>query len=281
MEEHMMTSNYTEPVAQLLEYGDPREHKEWPDYLSLGLTDEHIPDLINMAIDEELNWADSESSEVWAPLHAWRTLGQLRAEEAIEPLLALFHEFEELDNDWAASELPTIYGMIGPKSIPALSRYLSDDSNELYPRTSAAECIEEIGKTHADAKLECAQALSTQLEGFHSNPPPLNGFLISGLIDLQEADHLPLIRQAFKQKRVDLTVAGDIEDVEIELGVRKRRSTPRQQSPMHRQILSMLDNLESNRETQKEAQKPKIGRNDPCPCGSGKKYKKCCLKNEL
>lgn len=23
----------------------------------------------------------------------------------------------------------------------------------------------------------------------------------------------------------------------------------------------------------------KIGRNDPCPCGSGKKYKKCCGKN--
>ena len=25
---------------------------------------------------------------------------------------------------------------------------------------------------------------------------------------------------------------------------------------------------------------PKIGRNDPCPCGSGKKYKKCCLPRE-
>jgi uncharacterized protein YecA (UPF0149 family) len=24
----------------------------------------------------------------------------------------------------------------------------------------------------------------------------------------------------------------------------------------------------------------KIGRNDPCPCGSGKKYKKCCLGRE-
>ncbi len=22
---------------------------------------------------------------------------------------------------------------------------------------------------------------------------------------------------------------------------------------------------------------PKVGRNDPCPCGSGKKYKQCCL----
>ena len=23
--------------------------------------------------------------------------------------------------------------------------------------------------------------------------------------------------------------------------------------------------------------KPKVGRNDPCPCGSGLKFKKCCL----
>ena len=23
----------------------------------------------------------------------------------------------------------------------------------------------------------------------------------------------------------------------------------------------------------------KIGRNDPCPCGSGKKYKKCCINS--
>lgn len=27
------------------------------------------------------------------------------------------------------------------------------------------------------------------------------------------------------------------------------------------------------------AHSEKIGRNDPCPCGSGKKYKKCCGKN--
>ena len=24
----------------------------------------------------------------------------------------------------------------------------------------------------------------------------------------------------------------------------------------------------------------KVGRNDPCPCGSGKKYKKCCLAKQ-
>src|SRR5438046_8209467 len=26
--------------------------------------------------------------------------------------------------------------------------------------------------------------------------------------------------------------------------------------------------------------KGKIGRNDPCPCGSGKKYKRCCLEQQ-
>ena len=28
--------------------------------------------------------------------------------------------------------------------------------------------------------------------------------------------------------------------------------------------------------TLKNADGSKVGRNDPCPCGSGKKYKKCC-----
>ena len=25
---------------------------------------------------------------------------------------------------------------------------------------------------------------------------------------------------------------------------------------------------------------PRVGRNEPCPCGSGKKFKKCCLTTE-
>ncbi|HEX76880.1 MAG TPA: hypothetical protein G4O03_00455 [Dehalococcoidia bacterium] len=24
-----------------------------------------------------------------------------------------------------------------------------------------------------------------------------------------------------------------------------------------------------------------VGRNDPCPCGSGKKYKKCCMGSDF
>ena len=34
------------------------------------------------------------------------------------------------------------------------------------------------------------------------------------------------------------------------------------------------------RVSNKPASSKKVGRNDPCPCGSGKKYKKCCGQNE-
>ena len=32
------------------------------------------------------------------------------------------------------------------------------------------------------------------------------------------------------------------------------------------------------RESRTVRKEKKVGRNDPCPCGSGKKYKKCCGK---
>lgn len=34
----------------------------------------------------------------------------------------------------------------------------------------------------------------------------------------------------------------------------------------------------NNTDTHTFNKEKKVGRNDPCPCGSGKKYKKCCLK---
>lgn len=83
-------TSYPSPVDKLLTYGDARLGADsWPNYLELGFGPEHIPDLIRMATDEALNTAETEDMAVWVPTHAWRTLGQLRAEAAIKPLLIL------------------------------------------------------------------------------------------------------------------------------------------------------------------------------------------------
>jgi hypothetical protein len=48
--------------------------------------------------------------------------------------------------------------------------------------------------------------------------------------------------------------------------------------PLH-QELTKVTNTIMKLEDHKSS-KRKVGRNDPCPCGSGKKYKKCCLNND-
>jgi preprotein translocase subunit SecA len=35
-----------------------------------------------------------------------------------------------------------------------------------------------------------------------------------------------------------------------------------------------------NKKSKTVVKEKEPGRNDPCPCGSGKKYKKCCGRNE-
>ena len=39
------------------------------------------------------------------------------------------------------------------------------------------------------------------------------------------------------------------------------------------------DITKAYRRSKTVVKEPNIGRNDPCPCGSGKKYKKCCGRN--
>ena len=38
--------------------------------------------------------------------------------------------------------------------------------------------------------------------------------------------------------------------------------------------------IESDVDRTVRRDQPKVGRNDPCPCGSGKKYKNCCGRNK-
>ena len=33
--------------------------------------------------------------------------------------------------------------------------------------------------------------------------------------------------------------------------------------------------------TQKQLARRRVGRNDTCPCGSGKKFKKCCFRKQV
>ena len=92
-------SDYLPPVSRLLELGECKWGKDWLNYSSLGITSEHIPALIRLATDNHYLNDSSEGNEAWAPIHAWRALGQLKATEAVDALIGLLRRIDENDED--------------------------------------------------------------------------------------------------------------------------------------------------------------------------------------
>ncbi|HEY1348080.1 MAG TPA: hypothetical protein VGF67_00470 [Ktedonobacteraceae bacterium] len=218
--EQERTFGYQPPVEGLLTYRDESIWtlpENWPDYRALGIGPEHIPALIQMATDDILHELSEERIELWAPLHAWRTLGQLRAVEAIEPLLELFDRME--DNDCVREELPVVFGRIGPAALPVFTAYLADASHRDSAQMSVSNSIAEVGKQWPEARAQALAVLEGHLKLFEKNCPEVNAFFISALVDLNATESVLLIKRAFAKKCVDPILLGDWEDVQIMLGL--------------------------------------------------------------
>jgi hypothetical protein len=237
-----MTDNpsYGSPLDELLTLGAVQTGHAWLDYRGkFDFYTIHIPDLIRMATDPALNAADPGTGEVWAPLHAWRVLGQMRAIEAIEPLIALFDQYE--DDDWLHEDLPEALGLIGPEALPALETYLADPSHVFRPRDSVARAIASIAEHHPKARTACVTALTRQLD-CQDNDAELNGFLIAYLIDLDAVESAPVMKKAFEADKVDPTIAGNWDIVQVELGLKAPPPKP-EPEPEASQFASALQNL--------------------------------------
>jgi hypothetical protein len=225
-----MSETYHDPVAQLLTLGDPRQGghtvPEWYDYPALGLTAEHVPELMRMALDDDLNLADSEGAEVWAPLHAWRALGQLRAEAAIEPLLQLLDRIDDEGDGWAREDLPRVFGMIGPVAVPGLRDFLANADHGEWARVAASRGVVKVVERFPESREQAVTILTDQLRLFAEQERTVNAFLVDALCDLKAVESAAVIEQAFDANTVDLSVLGDWEEAQILLGLLEERVTP-------------------------------------------------------
>lgn len=251
---------YSQKFEQLLGLDDEATSQ---DYAALGFTFDDAKDLINIATYDELLSEDEDSSKFWAAVHAWCALGQLQVLEAIEPLLDLIDKYPyDLLYD---QKYPEVFKLMGKGCIPILGDYLNNPKKLDHARGLCCHYLGEMGKVH---RAECVEVLTDFLKRFENHDVDLNSFAVSSLMDLSAVESIDIIRQAFQKNSVNINIPGDLEDVEIDLGLRMHRETPRPDYGME---------FEEEYESTIVRQEPKIGRNDPCPCGSGKKYKKCCL----
>lgn len=276
----------TENIALLFDWGNPSnknyDKRDWGDYLQYGFSQADESGLIELLIDKKFHDALPESNDIWVPLYAWRILGELRSKNAIEPLISIFDILS--DDDWAFSEVPVVMGMIGEPAIVPLCCYLREHQHDEFARVIASDSIVEIARQHPELRAEVVSQLREYLAVANPVDFNLNGLLVCGLIDLKAVEAIDEIRSVFQKEYVDITIPGDLEDVEIALGIRHKRETPKP----HYGIAGMpdisdllgIEDLGESRALPEETyfrDTKKIGRNDPCICGSGKKYKRCCL----
>jgi HEAT repeat protein len=204
------------PVARLLQLGEPKVscELEWPNYQALGLGNEHIQALIEIAVDKTLlNIEDEGDPRGWGPVHAWRALGQLQAQEAITPLLRLLHEVK--DNDWVIEEMPDVFAMIGPPAFKPLAQYLADIDYPVYSRLTAATGIMELGRAYPELRDQSVETLASYLEYYSQNTPGMNGVLIANLVELGAVEKADLILDVFTNGLVDRFIVGDWRDVQV------------------------------------------------------------------
>lgn len=260
-------------INSLYELGDPDnidKNGQWPDYLQYGFTDADVPALVELVIDPEFNEMLSDNNAVWVPLHAWRTLGQLKSTEAIQPLVDMFDSWEKNEDQWALFEIPLVMGMIGSPAIEPLAKYSKEKHHSEFALAAALEALKEIAVTKPHYRTDVLEVYRQYMSKPYVSMSALNGLLMCFLSDLNAKELIDEIRFMYEQDCIDISVIGDLEDMEIELGFRTNRITPELD---YGALLGFRDEVEEPI----VREKVKVGRNEPCPCGSGKKFKKCCL----
>ncbi len=234
----MSKQPYHDPIYQLLTIGEPED--PWPDYVGqYGLSPADIPELICLVSDRDLRWEDApeeleavtESTVYYAQIHAWRALAQLQAVEAIPALLDLLEQVEVMDDDWLGQEAPDVFATLGPAAIEPLSAYLADQGHSVYERITAGESLEMMAKRRPETRQECIQGIAAALKDYQQNDETVNGFIIANLVTLEAVEHIALIEQAYAADRVDDTIIGDYEDVQVAMGLLSERQTPARRPP--------------------------------------------------
>ncbi len=225
-----MTGNYSEPVSKLLTLGRPEPAGSWLEYRTLGLTEQEIPELIRLLQDDEPRTMVSRDKkdlpEWYAQIHAWRALGQLHAVEAVPALFGILPQIDDEMDDWLSSDAPEVFGLLEEPAIEPLAAYLADEDNPVYARSTASSSLARIAALHPELRERCIQPIATVLEKYEENDEALNGFLIADLVNSKAVEQIDLIKRAYEAEAVDEMVNGDIEDVQVDLGLLKERLTP-------------------------------------------------------
>ena len=263
---------------------------------------------------DELDYAQSlyeedEDEDNYTVFHALMFLGQLRSEKSLPLILEVWRlEPDTIDlvfGDLLYEDLWQVLWLCGEHQVQLLKNFILDDTVPgVFCRAAMVSTLDQIVINDPSRRQEILHVLAELLSHFGQIPDEkfsedhciLCSNIASSISDLNATEYLPFIASLFERARIDPSLRGDwlefqkdfgepydfgnkvyldIRDWYINRGRHWLNVMQNNALEEERLALQRLQKLRETAPAQQTNKNKKIGRNDPCPCGSGKKYKKC------
>ena len=247
-----------------------------------------------------------------APLNAIMLLGELQSKASMPAILEWLSGPEAFLDFWVGDHLTETIWEAVYKLLPAdwelLEVFLKKPDVNLFARTVVTQALNQLVLRQPEyyaAVVSLYERVLTYYQLHQSeDKDDFLSMLAGEAIELQAKELIPLLTMLHDTIPLDEMIAGSKEEIVSDM---EREPVIREMLPIAERYQEIVTNWAGYTETDDELEddesaneadadwkpwddeeedkpellpvrtEPKIGRNDPCPCGSGKKYKKCHL----
>lgn len=245
-------------------------------------------------------------------LHALSLLGEIRQAETLPSLFHLLRQDQEFMDLWLGNFLAEsfweILFRVGGHHLHKLGSHLLEDFPAKEARPALLDSLVQIAWHQPVRRQDVFGEFQKLLDAIEAGTSPHNpdflGRLFRRLTDLRATQFMPQLKRIFEQHPIETSISGEWWKIEEDMhgyvnSVAKRPLFDLQGRYAHL-VATLFPSNEENlynavsidgvsptrprrgpRVVHSSTGRPfqrkhaKVGRNDPCPCGSGKKYKKC------
>lgn len=239
--------------------------------------------------------------------HAMFLMAEIEAEEGLDAMLDILAQDQEFIRFYLGEvlteELWKVFFRTGKNQLGKLMAFMRLPGVDTYSKATIIDCLEKIWLQMPEKREEVNTWFRDLAVFFNSCPLDYDiidseviAFFIWSILNINLKDLIPEIEKLYDKGWVAEGICGSYESVLDEFDEPVFPDGRKLQSikETYAQIISNRGSYTSTRTnpdyghdlsgfhpTLKVTPSGKLpGRNDPCPCGSGKKYKKCCGKAE-
>jgi hypothetical protein len=248
---------------------------------------------------ENRDWKEETHNVV---LHAVLLLKEINAEESLINILSFLSYDEDFLRFWLGEHITeTIWEMfyvLGFNKTNELKKFLLKPGVYTYIKTAITEALSQMVLHNPEKREEVLSVFTEVFTGFSKASLNDNlidsdflGLAICDTIDCELKELLPIIKILFDRNFVAVGICGNYSNVEKDFDKEPSRNPREVKHSMIELYQNILNTWHGYKQDVKDfdykplrqieqAVSNKINRNDPCICGSGLKYKKCCINKK-